>query len=167
MGAATINIKKYMYVEMALELYNGRKNFEEQEKMPTVPWYTFGNTDVNISPSESSERIEKHGRKNIYDLRKYLNCHEQTGDRYVNFECTAGEAWMERRNMWLETRRKTILVYSGRKLKWIKSFSCLNEEISKKTVGVTCFFHAGYSKRGEQKDKLRENKNEKNAVKSP
>lgn len=94
-----------MYVEMAVELCNGRKNFE-QEKMPRVPWYTFGNTDVNVSPSEGSEGIEKHGRENIYDLRKYLNCHEQTGDRYVNFKCTTGEGVDGKEEQVIRNQRK-------------------------------------------------------------
>lgn len=66
---------------MALELGNGQRLKEcwgAWQKKPGVPWRTLCNTDVNICPGESSEGSEEHGRENIFDLRKQMNCHEQT-----------------------------------------------------------------------------------------
>lgn len=144
-----------------------------------MPQHTFRNTDVNVSPSEGSEGSEKHCRENIYDLRKYLNCHEQTVDRYVNFKCATGEDLDGKEEHGIRSQKKDgpckqrqkayvnyVLQLCGTELLSYK-LGCLKEDISKKNVGVTSFFHAGYSKMGEEKDKLREYKNEKNAVKSP
>lgn len=39
-------------------------------------------------------------------FRKYLNCHEQTGDRYVNFECTTGEGLDGKEEQVIRNQRK-------------------------------------------------------------
>lgn len=68
------------------------------------------------SPSEGSEGTEKLGRENMYDLRKYLSCQEQTMDRNMNFKCAPGEDLNEKEEHVIRKKRKGSL-HSGRKLK--------------------------------------------------
>lgn len=61
---------------------------------------------MNDSASEVSGRNEQHDGENIYHLREYLNCHEETVNKKMYTKGVAGITQMERRNMLLKTGEK-------------------------------------------------------------
>ena len=67
--------------------------------------------DVNDAAIEGSKKkSEKYSRESIYHLREYVNCHEQTVGRIMDFIDTVGEGSVGNKAHVIENWRKEILV---------------------------------------------------------